>query len=453
MAMRPALPLVAASLLGAMSMGSHACEGGGEANFPLQVESGLHYPTDREGQPFFMHGDTGWSLIADLEEEEAYLYLEDRKARGFNTVLVNLLEHRFSRNAPANAYGERPFADKADFAVPNEAYFAHANRVMRKACDLGLLVLLTPAYLGHGGGDEGWYRKMAAAGAERLRAYGRFVGRRYRHFDNIMWVHGGDYDPADKDLVSAVAKGIMEENPDSLGTVHNAHETAPIEFWGHETWLNVNNVYTYGSVQAAALREYTIGRGMPFFLMESAYEFEHGADEHRVRTQAYHALLSGAFGHIYGNNPIWHFGGPGLHAPTMEWKEALDSPGARSMEVLRGFVSSIDWWLLEPDSENRLLVDAFAKDMTKAVAAVARDDSFATIYMPDNNGVAVDLARLSAPRIGARWRDPTNGKVIVADGSPFAAELHNFRPPGNNGRGYPDWILELVPEDRAEQSQ
>jgi hypothetical protein len=453
MAMRAARLLMAASLLGAMSTGSQACESGGDANFPLQVEPGLHYPTDRKGEPFFMHGDTGWSLIADLEEEEAYLYLEDRKARGFNTVLVNLLERRFSRNAPANAYGEKPFADNGDFAVPNGAYFAHADRIMQKACELGFLVLLTPAYLGSGGGGEGWYREMAAAGAERLGAYGRFVGRRYRHFDNIMWVHGGDYDPAHKDLVSAVAKGIMEENPDALATVHGAPETAPLEFWGYESWLRVNNVYTYGPVYAAALREYNIARGMPFFLMESAYEFEHGADEHRVRIQAYHALLSGAFGHLYGNNPIWHFGGPGLHAPTMEWMEALDSPGARSMEVLLGFVSSIKWWLLEPDSKNRLLVDGLGKDMKRAVAAVARDDSFAVIYMPDNKGVTVDLARLSALRIGARWRDPTNGNLTVVDGSPFAAEVHIFRAPGNNGRGYPDWILELVPEDTAEQSQ
>lgn len=102
---------MAASLVGPMTPGSHACEGGGGAEFPLQVEPGLHYPPHREGEQFNMHDDAGWSLIADLEEEEekeeeeAYLYLEGRKARGFNAALVNLLEHRFSRNAPANAYG------------------------------------------------------------------------------------------------------------------------------------------------------------------------------------------------------------------------------------------------------------------------------------------------------------------------------------------------------------
>ncbi|WP_394886105.1 DUF4038 domain-containing protein (plasmid) [Mesorhizobium sp. AaZ16] len=435
MSMRPARLLLAAGLLAAMSTGSLACKSVGGAKFPLRVESGKHYPTDREGHPFFLHGDTAWSLIADLKEEEAHLYLEDRKARGFNTVLVSLLEHRFSRNAPANAYGDKPFADNGDFVVPNEAYFVHADRILHKACELGLLVLLTPAYLGYGGGDEGWYREMAAAGPETLGAYGRFVGLRYRHLDNIMWVNGGDYDPADKDLVSAVANGIMEEDPNALATVHGAPETATLEFWGYEPWLQVNNVYTYGPVHAAAIREHKIGRGMPFFLMESAYEFEHGADEHRIRIQAYHAILSGAFGHLYGNNPMWHFGGPGVHQQTMEWKEALDSPGARSMEVLLDFVSSVKWWLLEPDSKNKLLIDGIGADMGRAVAATAKDGSYAVIYMPGNKWVTVDLAQLSASSVQARWRDPTSGEVTVVDGSPFAAQVQSFKPPRNNGRG------------------
>jgi hypothetical protein len=453
MAVRLASAVIAGIPFLAISTGSPACESNGGTQFPLRVESGKHYPTDREGRPFFMHGDTAWSLIADLKEEEAYLYLEDRKARGFNTVLVNLLEHRFARNAPANAYGEKPFADNGDLIVPNEAYFANADRVLQKACELGFLVLLAPAYLGYGGGNDGWYQEMAAAGVARLDAYGRFVGRRYRRFDNIMWVNGGDYNPADKDLVRAVAKGIMEEDPNALGTVHAAPETAPLEFWGHEPWLMVNNLYTYDPVHAAANRAHDIGRGMPFFLMESAYEFEHGADEHRIRVQAYQAIISGAFGHLYGNNPIWHFGGPGLHKPTMKWKEALDSPGAKSMEVLSGFVSLIKWWLLEPDSKNTLLVDGLGKDMGRAVAATTRDRSYAVVYMPRNKGVTVDLARLSATSVNARWRDPTSGKATDVEGSPFKARRTGFKPPERNSRGYPDWILELTAQDPAEQSQ
>ena len=56
-----------------------------------------------------MHGDTAWSLIAQLSYGEADFYLRDRRSRGFNTVLINLIEHRFADRPPANAYGEQPF--------------------------------------------------------------------------------------------------------------------------------------------------------------------------------------------------------------------------------------------------------------------------------------------------------------------------------------------------------
>ncbi|TPL99364.1 DUF4038 domain-containing protein [Mesorhizobium sp. B2-3-10] len=451
-AMRLMSVLMTCVYLVAMETGSLACERDKGTRFPLRIESGKSFPVDKDGDPFLMHGDSAWSLIADLKDDEAYLYLEDRKARGFNTVLVNLLEHRFSRNAPANAYGERPFAGNADFAVPNEAYFAHADRVLQKACDLGFLVLLAPAYLGYRGGIDGWYQNMAAAGPGRLASYGHFVGHRYRHFDNIMWVNGGDDDPADKDLVRAVAKGILDEEPGALSTIHGAPETPPFDLWTHESWLNVNNIYTYGPVYTAAVREY--GRGMPFFLIESAYEFESGTDEYRVRIQAYQAILSGAFGHLYGNNPIWHFGGPGLHRQTLGWKEALNSPGAKSMEVLFAFVSSIKWWLLEPDATNSFLVNGMSAGMERAVAATARDGSYAVVYMPGNGRITVDLARLSAASVRARWRDPTSGEVMDVEGSPFKAERTVFKPPELNSRGYKDWILELIAQGRPEaQSQ
>jgi hypothetical protein len=70
---------------------------------------------------------------------------------------------------------------------------------------------------------------------------------------------------------------------------------------------------------------------MPFFLIESAYENEHDATSQRLRTQAYHAVLSGAADQVFGNNPIWHFDGPGLFPLQVTWRDALGSRGAQSM--------------------------------------------------------------------------------------------------------------------------
>src|SRR5690606_20547631 len=87
---------------------------------------------------------------------------------------------------------------------------------------------------------------------------------------------------------------------------------------------------------------------MPSFLIESTYENEHGATGRQLRMQAYQALLTGAAGHVFGNNPIWHFDGPGIYAAPVDWKEALGSEGARGMTHLMKLMGALPWWELVP---------------------------------------------------------------------------------------------------------
>jgi hypothetical protein len=415
-----------------------------KATYPLRIPMGKRHLEDAAGQPFLIHGDTAWSLIAQLAREDAATYLRDRQARGFNAILVNLIEHRFSSHPPANAYGHRPFLTPGDFAAPSEDYFAHADWVVRQAAARGILVLLAPAYLGNRGGAEGWYGEMVAGGPAKLRAYGQYLGRRYGGFTNILWVHGGDFDPPRKDLVRAVAEGIRELDPRALHTAHCGPETAPIEHWQGEPWLQLDNVYTYGPVRTAALKEYARPERMPFFLIESAYENEHGAGELRTRTQAYQALLSGACGHVFGNNPMWHFDGPGPHPAPMPWQRSMDSPGARSMTHLRSLLETLPWWRLEPDQTGVLLVNGEGAGRERAVAAHLPDKSVGLVYTPTMREIRIDLGELAGRQTSARWYDPAGGRFGEVAGSPFAGEgPHVFQPPRLNSAGQVDWVLLL----------
>ena len=126
---------------------------------------------------------------------------------------------------------------------------------------------------------------------------------------------------------------------------------------------------------------------MPFFLIESAYENEHEATERRLRTQAYHALLSGAAGQVFGNNPIWHFDGPGIYPAPVSWQEALDSRGAQSMTHFRNLLATMPWWLLEPDVDHTLLTEGLGPEDERAVAARTADGSFAIVYLPDRREI------------------------------------------------------------------
>ena len=195
-------------------------------SFPLKRSDAHRCLTAQDGAPFLMHGDAAWSLIAQLDRAAAIRYLDDRKERGFNTLLINTIEHEFARAAPRNAFGELPFEKSGDFSRPNEKYFAHVDWVLERAAERGFLVLLTPAYLGYDGGKEGWYAKVRRAGPERMRMYGRYLGMRYRDSRNVIWMHGGDFDPPDRVGMLALVEGLREAAPAVMHSFHGARGTS-----------------------------------------------------------------------------------------------------------------------------------------------------------------------------------------------------------------------------------
>jgi hypothetical protein len=397
------------------------------ARFPLSIAQNKRYLVDADGRPFLIQGDTAWSMIAELRREDVERYLSDRQARGFNTLLVNLIEHKFSRNAPRNAYGDAPFEVYGDFGSPNERYFDYADWILSRAEEKGFLVLLTPAYMGNGGHDEGWYQEIRRSGAAKFRQFGRYIATRFKSHRNILWIQGGDYNPPDKDLTRALVQGIREADPGAMQSAHCGPETAALDYWRGEPWLDVNTVYTYEPVDIAARRQYLRAERMPYFLIESHYENEYRSTPLQLRTQAFHALLNGATGQMFGNSPIWHFDGPGLFDGPPDWRRELASRGASSMSHIRSLFDGIDWWKLQPDVQRTLMVSGEGDGKWRAVAARAADGSFAIVYIPTRRAIEVDTGQLSGPRISARWYDPGNGTFSKVRSALFPARgIHRF---------------------------
>jgi len=142
--------------------------------YPIRVGLDHRHVVDQGGAPFLIHGDTPWSLISGLTKEEAEQYLENRRQKGFNSIIVNLIEHKF--RGPVNRYSEGPFTTPGDFSTPNEKYFEHADWVIRKAGEKGMQVFLAPIYLGYIGTDEGWVAEALANGPAKCRAWGQYLG-------------------------------------------------------------------------------------------------------------------------------------------------------------------------------------------------------------------------------------------------------------------------------------
>lgn len=417
------------------------------ARFPLHIDGSGRYLEDFEQKPFLLHGDTAWSLIAELTREETELYLQDRKARGFNALVVSLLERKFASNAPANAYGELPFAAHSRFSQPRDAYFDHAEWVLKRAEELGFIVLLAPAYLGFGGGDEGWYQEVEAAGSAELNAYGRYLAQRFGKQTNIIWLLGGDYDPPDKDLVRALVSGLSAGGASGLRTVHAGPDTIIAKYWAGELWIDLETIYTYSDVHTEVLERYAEKGGRPILMLETTYEGEREADEQTVRAAAYGAMLAGAAGHIYGNNPMWHFSGPGIYPTETPWKEALGSPGAESMRHLRGFFEAFPWWQLEPLPKGILFRSS--DEGGRLYVAATSGMRLLIAYVSGIQRLLLHPEQIERSSFNIRWFDPATDEWRKEEHVRNEQATIVLQPPSShNGGGGDDWLLVMEAADR-----
>lgn len=391
---------------------------------PLKISGNHRYLLDQNDRPVFLVGDSPWSLMSAITKEDAERYLEDRRRKGFNALIVNLIEHKF--NGPVNRYGDAPFTTPADFATPNEKYFAHADWVLQRAAEKGIVILLAPMYLGYKTSDEGWHQEARLNAEAKCRDYGRYLGRRYKDYRNIIWFMGGDRNPADvRDEVDAVAAGIRELAPAHLFTAHTAPENTAYEQYSLSPWLDLNATYTYEIVHRKLLANYHHRPVMPNILSESTYEGEHNASPVQIRRQAWWALLSGATGQFYGNRPIWGF--------FQGWEQALDARGGRDMATIAGFVQSRPWQTLIPDDQHKVVTSGLGelRGLDYLAAARSEDRRLLIVYIPTPRSFTVRLSELAGGKLRAYWFDPATGKTSEA-GEYAPQGDHEFRAPAGS---------------------
>lgn len=404
------------------------------AAYPLTTSGNGELLIDQNGVPFQVNGDAAWSLLAQLDLAETDEYLALRSQQGINTLVVNLIESRFSDNPPNNAFGQPPFLAPGDFSQPNPAYFAAARSALQRMADAGFLVLLTPAYLGFNGGNQGWYQSMVAAGPEELRQYGRFVGDQFGDLDNVIWVHGGDFTiPADDlDLVEAIRQGIVESGSTQLHTAHWSPETSGSDV--NVDWLDLNTTYTYQSVHTASLENDGIA-GLAHVLFESRYEDDifGQVSPQRLRSHPFEAALTGAIGSIYGHGDIWQF--------TTNWRASMNAPGVFDMTHAAGFFQSIEWVNLEPTAAGQIIADRGQPDTDTYISlAHSADRSVIAAYVPAAQALQLDLSAYSGTVV-ATWFDPADGSWVPATSRLTNGDQLEVDAPGQNSDGDLDWAL------------
>lgn len=379
--------------------------------FPVGISADRRRIVGADGRPILMQGDAAWSLIANLTPDEARDYLDDRKEKGFNTLIVNLIENRFAKNAPNTIDGIAPFTTPGDFTTPNEEYMRRAEQVLDMALERNFLVLFDVLYLGYPQdpkwhrAPEGWYDEVVANGPERCGVWGRYLAERFGHYPNFIWVIGGDRNPVKATPgVNAVAQALREGGVRDLFTIHVLPECSPLDQPGID-WVDVNLTYTYEIVHKKLIGDWQRTPVYPTLLMETTYEGEHDDSEQQIRRQMWWSVLCGGCGHVFGNNPIWLFD-PG-------WREAMQSPGSAAMRRWGDFFRALPWDGLEPDTDKKIAVGGLgeANGLDRVTTAATSDHRLVVSYLPVRRDLVIDCSTLP-DEMRASWFEPATGRVL-----------------------------------------
>jgi hypothetical protein len=426
--------------------------------YPLKTAAGGRYLVDQKGVPFLIAGESPQALMVNLTEEDAELFFANRQGHGFNAVWINLLcRPGTGGRADGSTYDKLlPFEETDDFARPKDAYFARCDRMIRLAQKHGLLVILDPCEtIDH-------LKPMLKNGPKKCREFGQYLGNRYREFDNILWMHGNDFQTwkqAEHDaVVTALAQGIRDKDPQHLHTIELDYLVSGSR--DDSRWaslIDLSAAYTYYPTYVQVLKDYNRQPVQPVVMIESDYEFEQNSTPAVLRRQEYWSLLSGAAGQLYGNGYTWPF--------KAGWKEKLDTPGAKQMAHVQALFGRREWYKLIPDQKHKVVTAGYGTyddtttegnryGMTSDYVTAARtpDGSLVMAYLPSLRTITVDMTQV-AGAVTARWYDPSRGTYRTVKGSPLPnTGKHAFTPPGNNGDGDGDWVLVLETTPPKEES-
>lgn len=419
--------------------------------FPLKASANKKYLVDQQNRPVFLNGCAAWRLGYHVTVTDARRFLEDRKAKGFNALIVEITPDNGANNrgnAP-DVNGEYCFVNK-DVSRPNEKFFAHADSILRLCEELNFAVMLFPLYIGCC--NDGWLEYLREGGntSEKCRAYGVWVANRYKKHQNIIWASGGDHNETPESL--AFAEGIASVDTTHLHTYHPGPGYTSTERLPGAKWLTLSCIYTYfpdmtanqyhvyGQIYHEKLRN----TRMPHVMSESVYEYEQGETTQTLRRQAYWAYLSGACGHFFGNRDIWTM--------NAQWKNALQTPGTQSMAVFHDFVQKYAWYAFQPDWHHLVFVSGRGEFNSGtapggdeyATSSITRDGSAALLYLPTYRKVGVNLTRFPGP-VSVTWFDPTNGRYQTSK-KPYPNKgIAYVEPPAfHNQQDFDDWVLILT---------
>jgi hypothetical protein len=425
----------------------------------VRVSDNHRFLVTEENQPFFWLGDTAWELFHRLSREEAAHFLDTRQKQRFTVIQAVALAEVDGLRA-SNFYGESPLVDN-DVAKPNEKYFSFVDEVVEMGAARGLYIALLPTW-GDKVCETMWGAGPVIFTPETARAYGRWIGARYRSQSNILWVLGGDRPAIHEDrdwrpVWREMAEGIDEGAGEGAFMTYHPYGGHSSSAWLHEEpWLDMNMMQSgHGSghdtpVWEAIAADYARTPARPTLDGEPNYE-DHPVNpwpkwdpatgyyrDHDVRKQLYRSVFAGGCGVTYGHHAVWQFYDPArrepINYPDRPWQEAIERPGAWQVQHLRALVESRPYLSRIPDQG--MILSEVGQRGEHVQATRDSAGSYAFVYLPTPRPVTVETGVIRSAWLRAWWYDPRTAKSQLIGDYPTGGG-RTFIPPSEG----PDWVL------------
>ncbi|MFO7658027.1 MAG: DUF4038 domain-containing protein, partial [Bacteroidales bacterium] len=204
----------------------------------LKISENKRYLVDKDGNPFFWLGDTGWLLFSKLNREEAETYLANRAEKGFNVIQAMVLH----TVGVVNIYGDSALIAK-NVSNPKVTegnsfedsvqydFWDNVDYVIKKAEEKGMYVALVPIW----GSDV----KSGHVSRDGAAEYAAFLANRYKDQSNIIWLNGGDIRGSDAtEIWKIIGTTINQIDTNHLITFHPFGRTASSIWFHNEDWLD-----------------------------------------------------------------------------------------------------------------------------------------------------------------------------------------------------------------------
>ena len=396
----------------------------GTVNGPIRVSGDGRHFSDKDGRPFFWLGDTAWPLFAQYTKEQAEAYLANRGGKGFTViqgVLAWGLGSGFEGKAPlANANGDKPWLND-DPRTPNDAYFRHVDQLVDAANRQGLVLAMLPTW--------GYYvNDHPVLDATNARAYGHWLGVRYKDAPNVIWVNGGDRVATGfEDVYRELARGLREGDGGAhLITYHPCGWRSSSQYFHGDDWLGFDMIETWtewAQIYPAVLSDTLMWPRKPVVLGEGAYEdgpeYPQGPiTPLLVRRQAWWTVMAGGFP-TYGQNQMWRME-PG-------WDRTFDTPGAAHVARMKEIVTALRWWEMVPDQG--IFASGVGSERTLNAALRSYAGDKALVYVSSQCTITLHLDKIAAKHARATWIHPVTGE---------RKDAGTFLTGNLNGKSFPD---------------